>query len=131
MSMKNNKLFLSITVLTLASMVAGCAVPSGANYRPILDTQGVDFNRYELDLRDCQNYASQTASAGQSAVAGALAGAVLGGVLAAAAGKNYSRTNSAKVGAVTGAVGAGAEGETNQRNIIRRCLAGRGYKVLQ
>ena len=56
---------------------------------------------------------------------------MLGGLLAAAAGKGYSRTNSAQVGAVTGAVSAGAQGETGLRNIIRRCLAGRGYKVLQ
>jgi hypothetical protein len=32
---------------------------------------------------------------------------------------------------VGGAVGAAAEGENNQRNIIKRCLAGRGYSVLQ
>ena len=123
----------SIGVVTacIASLLAGCAATTGANYRPIIDTQGVDFNRYERDLRDCQSFATQTAGAGESAAAGALAGAVLGGVLAAAAGKNYSRSSTARVGAVTGAVGAGAEGETNQRNIIRRCLAGRGYKVLQ
>lgn len=117
--------------VSVFSMFTGCAGPSGANYRPIVDTQGVDFNRYESDLRACQGFASQTASAGESAVGGAVAGAMLGGILAAAAGKAYSKTNSAQVGAVTGAVGAGARGETDQRNIIRRCLAGRGYKVLQ
>jgi outer membrane lipoprotein SlyB len=120
-----------IIVLSSVSILIGCAAPQGANYRPIVDNQDVDFNRYEKDLRDCQSYATQTASAGESAAGGALAGALLGGVLAAAAGKNYSRTNSARVGAVTGAVGAGVEGETNQRNIIRRCLSGRGYKILQ
>ena len=62
---------------------------------------------------------------------GAVAGAILGGILAAAAGPGYSRSSTAKVGAVGGAVGAGAQGETDQRNIIRRCLSGRGYKVLQ
>jgi outer membrane lipoprotein SlyB len=82
-------------------------------------------------LRECQGYATQTAGAGESAAVGALAGAILGGVLAAAAGKNYSRTSTARVGAVTGAVGAGTQGEADQRNIIRRCLTGRGYKVLQ
>lgn len=121
----------SITVICVVALIAGCATTSGANYRPIVDTRNVDFNRYEADLRDCQGFATQTASAGESAASGAVAGALLGGVLAAAAGKNYSRSNSARVGAVTGAVGAGASGETNQRNIIRRCLAGRGYTVLQ
>lgn len=110
--------------------VGGCAT-GGANYRPVVDNKGVDLNRYEVDLRECQTYATQTAGAGESAAAGAAAGAVLGAVLAAAAGRGYSRSSTARVGAVTGAVGAGAEGENNQRNIIRRCLAGRGYKVLQ
>jgi hypothetical protein len=32
---------------------------------------------------------------------------------------------------VTGAAGAAGQGENNQRNVIRRCLSGRGYKVLQ
>lgn len=120
-----------VIAAAIASLLSGCATTSGANYRPIIDTRSVDFNRYESDLRDCQSYATQTAGAAESAAAGALAGALLGGVLAAAAGKNYSRSSSARVGAVTGAVGAGAQGETDQRNIIRRCLAGRGYNVLQ
>jgi outer membrane lipoprotein SlyB len=125
----------SIVILCLTAFVAvsigGCAATSGANYRPIVDNKGVDLNRYEMDLRECQNYALQTAGAGESAAAGALAGAALGAVLAGAAGKNYSKSSTARVGAVSGAVGAGAQGETNQRRIINRCLAGRGYRVLQ
>jgi len=121
----------SITAACIAALLTACATTSGSSYRPIIDTRNVDFNRYEGDLRDCQSYATQTAGAAESAAAGALAGALLGGVLAAAAGKNYSRSSTARVGAVTGAVGAGAQGETDQRNIIRRCLAGRGYNVLQ
>jgi outer membrane lipoprotein SlyB len=125
----------TIVILCLSAFVVvsigGCAATSGANYRPIVDNKGVDLNRYEMDLRECQNYALQTAGAAESAAAGALAGAVLGAVLAGAAGKNYSKSSTARVGAVSGAVGAGAQGETNQRNIINRCLAGRGYRVLQ
>ena len=116
------------TFLIMSS--TGCA-NMGANYRPIVDNKGVDLNRYEVDLQECQAYATQTAGAGESAAAGAAAGALFGAVLAAAAGRNYSRSSSAGVGAVSGAASAGASGENNQRNIIRRCLAGRGYKVLQ
>lgn len=115
----------------LIMSVTGCATTSGANYRPIVDNKGVDLNKYESDLRECQSYATQTASAGESAAAGAVAGALLGAVLAGAAGSRYSKTSTARVGAVSGAVGAGVEGEKNQRNIINRCLAGRGYRVLQ
>jgi len=123
-------IYISISAF-IAISLGGCAATTGANYRPIVDNKGVDLNRYEADLRECQNYATQTAGAGESAAAGAVAGALLGAVLAGAAGKNYSRSSTARVGAVTGAVGAGAEGEKNQRNIINRCLVGRGYRVLQ
>jgi outer membrane lipoprotein SlyB len=124
--------FTKLTCVTLSlALINGCAGPTGANYRPIVDTKNVDFNKYEADLRECQSFATQTAGAGESAAAGAVAGAALGAILAAAAGSRYDRTGTAKVGAVTGAVGAGAQGETNQRNIIRRCMGGRGYNVLQ
>ena len=127
-----NRKIASIGVaFSVISLLSGCAATTGANYRPIIDSKGVDFNRYEADLRECQSFATQTASAAQSAAAGAIAGAVLGAALAAAAGGGYSRTSTARVGAVSGAVGAGVEGERNQRTIINRCLAGRGYSVLQ
>lgn len=116
--------------VALSIALAGCAT-TGQNYRPIVDTKGVDFNKYETDLRDCQGFAAQASSAGESAAAGAVAGALLGGALAAAAGRGYDRKASARVGALTGAVGAGANGETGQRNIINKCLAGRGYNVLK
>jgi uncharacterized protein YcfJ len=114
----------------LISMITGCA-NTGANYRPVVDTKGIDLARYEADLGECQQFANQTASAGQAAAAGAAAGAVFGALLAAAAGGGNSKKSTAGVGALTGAAGAAGQGETNQRDVIRRCLAGRGYKVLQ
>jgi hypothetical protein len=91
----------------------------------------VDLNRYEVDLQECQVYAKQTANAGKSAAAGAAAGAALGLALALIGGGGYKKGASAGAGALVGGVSAGAQGETNQRNIIRTCLNGRGYKVLQ
>jgi outer membrane lipoprotein SlyB len=126
----NKSLVKAITAVLLVSLTAGCA-NTGANYRPVVDTKGVDLNKYEADLGECQQYANQTAGAGESAAAGAAAGAVFGALLAAAAGGGANRRGTAGVGAVSGAAGAGAQGENNQRNVIRRCLAGRGYKVLQ
>ncbi len=127
-----SKLTKAVAGMVLIALIPGCATTNtGANYRPIIDSKGVDFNKFEVDLKECQAYATQTADAAQSAAAGAVAGALLGAAIAAAAGSRYDRYSTARVGAVTGAVGAGAEGETNQRNIIRRCLGGRGYKILQ
>lgn len=120
--------FLVIAAL-MAGQLAGCA-NTGANYRPVVDTHGKDMSKYDSDLNECQRYALEVSGAGERAVAGALIGAALGAVLAAAAGGGYSRNRNAGVGAVVGAAGAAGQGETDQRTIIRRCMAGRGYNVL-
>lgn len=117
-----------LAVAALAAlMLVGCAAPSGANYVPLIDTKQTP--QYEDDLRECQNYAARAAGAGDTAVAGAMAGALLGlAVGAILGGGGHGRL--AGLGALTGAVQGGAAGETNQRDVIRRCMAGRGYSVL-
>jgi hypothetical protein len=65
------------SALLIASLLVGCA-NTGANYRPIIDSKNVDFNKYEADLLDCQNYARKSYGAGEGAVAGAAAGAAQG-----------------------------------------------------
>jgi outer membrane lipoprotein SlyB len=118
------------TVLALA--MAGCATHNtGANYRPVIDRKGADLAQLDVDLAECQRYATEVASAAEQAAAGAVAGALLGAVLAAAAGNSYSRNQHAALGGVTGAAAGAASGEKDQRNIIRRCMSGRGYNVLQ
>ena len=123
---KNMKHLRRLSSFTLVAMLLGCA---GASYRPIVDTQGLDMNRYEADLQSCQQYAKQTADGPNSAAVGAIAGAALGSILAGVAGGD--RRASGSVGAIEGGILGGVSGETNQRNIIRRCLSGRGYRVLQ
>ena len=115
------------TVVISALLLAGCA-NTGANYRPIIDSKNVDLNRYEADLVECQRYAEQKGGAGEKAAIGAGAGAVLGGVLAAVG--NGDKGSASRVGGVMGAVSGATSGDQNQRNIIKRCLIGRGYKVL-
>lgn len=119
-------------VLSISIGVTGCATRgTGQAYRPLVDTKNVNTTNYEVDLRECQQYAAQVAGAAEQAVAGAAGGAVLGALLAAAGGRRYSRSKSAAVGAVAGAAGGAASGEQNQRSVITRCLSGRGYRVLQ
>ena len=122
------------SVLALAFVVGatGCATHNtGQNYRPLVDTKGVDYARYEADLRNCQQYATQVSGAAEKAVAGAIAGAIFGALIAAAAGGGYSRNQHAAVGAVAGAAGGAVSGERDQRSVINRRLSGRGYSVLQ
>jgi outer membrane lipoprotein SlyB len=116
-----------ITAAIAALSLAACAT-TGAEWRPVIDTQGVDPVAYESDLRQCQAFSAQTMSAAQGAAAGAVAGALLGAVLAAAVGG--SRNQAAAYGATVGGVSAAANAEGGQRGIISRCLSGRGYRVL-
>lgn len=120
----------AVAVVCCCALLTACA-NTGAGYRPLIDSKGVDYNRYEGDLRECQAYAAQVSGAAERAAAGAIIGALFGAALAAAAGSGYSRNSSAAVGAVAGAAQGGAGGERDQRSVIRRCLANRGYSVLQ
>jgi len=119
----------TVTQLSFACVLVLLTSCAGSTYRPIVDTQGIDFNRYESDLQQCQQFSTQTNDAATSAAVGATAGAVLGSVMAGVIGGD--RSAAAKLIAIEGAIVGGASGETNQRNIIRRCLSGRGYRVLQ
>lgn len=114
--------------IALVLTLTACA---GANYRPLVDSQGVDMNRYESDLQNCQQYAGQVGGAGENAAIGAGIGAALSFALAAIGGNRYDRGRSAAGGALLGAVSGAGAGENSQRDVIRRCMSGRGYRVLQ
>jgi len=115
----------ALTLTLAVALVAGCA-HTGQNYRPIVDTTS---ERYEQDLRECQAFAAQRMDAAQGAAAGALLGALLGAVLSRAAGGSGNR--GAATGAVAGGTAFAGQAENSQRSIIKRCLTGRGYSVLE
>lgn len=121
-----NKL-LALCSLVIAVTV-GCA---GANVRPLVDMKGVNEASYESDLKDCQNYAQQQSGMGSTAAKGAGAGAVVGGLLGLVTGGNGSGiAQAAGAGAVIGGAGGAFSGNQAQEAVVKRCLSGRGYKVL-
>lgn len=116
-------------VLVLVVGLVGCA-----GYRPVVDLRGADTGQYGRDLAECQAYAEQVSPVEQSLVGGLLGG-LFGAALGAATGAALGDPGTgAAVGAASmGVVGAGAgaaQGADAQRSIIRNCLAGRGYRVL-
>lgn len=120
-----------IGALALA-VLSGCATQgTGTQWQPVVDMRPGQSDTYSFDLGHCQVLAHQVMGAGQSAAAGAVAGALFGALLGAAAG-GHGRFNGqmAAVGALSGGAGAAASAEGGQRGIISRCLAGRGYAVL-
>lgn len=112
-----------------AAVLAALALSACANYRPVVDMQGVhDTAQYETDLSDCQRYA-----AGVDPAARGAAGAVIGGLLGAAIGAIAGDVESGMMAgamALGGTAGAVSSGVSDQKDIIRRCMSGRGYAVL-
>lgn len=114
---------------TAILLLSACA---GAGYRPLVDTAGRDMNKYENDLRECQGYAEQVSGAGTGAAVGVAAGAIIGALFGGLAGGNRTQRNqTSALGAASGGLSGAASGEGSQRNVIRRCMGGRGYNVLQ
>jgi uncharacterized protein YcfJ len=108
------------------AVLAGCA----AHYRPLVDTKGKDMGRYESDLAECREYANQVAGPGTGAALGAGIGAALGYLISRAAGSRYDHDAAARVGAVSGAASGAAHGGQREVDVVRRCMQGRGYSVL-
>ena len=122
------KLWLLATVVVLLS---GCSngYRYGAPEQVVIDTLGVDPYEYQVDLADCEEYAHQI-SVGERTAEGAVEGAVVGGVLGAVLGNSGTAKRSAGAGAVLGGVKGNKHARHEQDRIVKRCLIGRGYKVL-
>jgi hypothetical protein len=121
-----NKLLVLCSFVVIAAL--GCA---GANVRPLVDMKGVNDTAYEKDLQECQAYAKEQSGMGETAAKGAGAGAIVGGLLGLVTGGNTTGiVQAAGAGAVIGAAGGAFTGNQGQEAVVKRCLSGRGYKVL-
>lgn len=120
------KLFALCSLVLIAAV--GCA---GADVRPLVDMKGVNAAAYERDLQECQAYAKDQSGMGETAAKGAGAGAVVGGLLGLVTGGNKTGiVQAAGAGAVIGGAGGAFTGNQAQEAVVKRCLSGRGYKVL-
>ncbi len=117
------------SILAACLLLSGCVGSPAQNYVPAIDLQGVDMSRYQADLKDCQGYGAThdpARAAANSAIAGAIVGALLG---AAIGGGRMVATGAAIGGTEAGAAGGVRAAETAQL-VVQRCMAGRGYRVL-
>ena len=97
--------------------------------KPIVDTKGVNMTQYESDLEECSTF-SEDISTGKSIAKGAVTGAAVGAVIEAITDDVRSRRDAIEVGAVSGGAQSGIRAVQQKEQIVRRCLRGRGYKVL-
>lgn len=106
------------------TVVAGCTTTNEI----IIDQKGVDMSRYEENLADCESYAEQVA-VGKKAAKGAASGAVVGGAIGSVS-KGRDAGEGAAIGAITGVTKGLSDGERDKVRVVKNCLRGRGYRVL-
>lgn len=121
------KLFLYLNLF----FVVGCAQTdlSDRNDIAIIDTRGVDESVFKKDYSECSDFAKNIDLTERTLKQGAVAGATGAAVGAIIGGEEAAK----KIGgsaAVLNAVEANLDGRIEQAKIIKNCLRGRGYKVL-
>ena len=121
------KLFLYVNLC----FIVGCAQTdlSDRNDIAIIDTRGVDESVFKKDYSECSEFAKNIDLTERTLKQGAVAGATGAAVGAIIGGEEAAK----KIGgsaAVLNAVEANLDGRNEQAKIIKNCLRGRGYKVL-
>ncbi len=111
------------TTCLAALFLAGCSGATG----PIIDTKGVDMAKYRQDLAECETYAEQV-STGRAVGKGAAGGAAVGAAIGAIAGGDAAK--GAGIGAVSGGAQSARISDREKADVVRNCLRGRGYRVL-
>ena len=124
------------TIAICAALVVGCAAPQPQGHRTLVDTYAPGFSheQYRADIDQCNSLSAQRpvgASAADGAMGGLLVGALFGALVGSAYGDTgYGAAYGAALGTTSGAVQGAASGVETQRSIVRECMRGRGYRVL-
>jgi len=118
----NSKNLSSLTLLAIAIAIAGCA----AHPDPIIDMQGVDPNALAKDWDECEAY-TQEILISQGIVKGGATGAAVGAIGGAIDGDSGK---GAAGGALYGGTRSGLDADREKQKVFKRCLRGRGYRVL-
>ena len=117
--------------LPLFFILCGCVSSQDGlpSVRIIIDQAGIDINAYNNDLFECRQYAGQI-NAGSDALSGAIAGAIVGALVGAALDNSDTAKRTGGYGAIVGGAEAGGDAVQTQETVVKKCLVGRGYKVL-
>lgn len=112
----------TIVALGFVLTFAGCA----AHPDPIVDMKGVNPDLLAQDWADCESYSEQIVM-GKGVAKGAAVGAGVGAIGGAI---NDDIGRGAANGALIGATKSGLDADRDKQQVFKRCLRGRGYKVL-
>ena len=111
-----------LILLVISIVVAGCA----AHPDPILDMKGVDPEALAVDWDECEAYTEEIFIA-KGVAKGSATGAAVGAIAGAI---NGDVGESAATGALYGGTKSGLDADRDKQRVFKRCLAGRGYRVL-
>jgi hypothetical protein len=100
----------------LLMFVSACTTTSEI----IIDEKGVNMSNYEQDL---------AVAVGEKAARGSASGAVVGGAVGAVSNR-HDTAEGAAIGAITGGASGINQGERDKVRVVKNCLRGRGYRVL-
>jgi len=111
-------------MIALAALIvmSGCAVHPD----PIIDMKGVNEAAMQTDWTECEGYSEQVIVARGSAK-GAAGGAVVGATTGAISGDVGA---GAGYGAIWGATRSTIDADRDKQMVFKRCMRGRGYRVL-
>lgn len=119
----------ALVVAFAVLLIAACQAPGSRRGDIIVDMKGVSRSDYERDLTECQQYAEEV-QVGRRAAGGAAGGAAVGAVIGAVVGNSDTAKRAAGVGAVSGGAKGTARALHERHQVVRNCLSGRGYRVL-
>lgn len=112
----------AVTGALCAILAAGCA----SHPDPIIDMKGVDEAAMAIDWDECEVYSDEVIIA-RGAAKGAAGGAVVGAAAGAIGG---DADGGAGYGAIWGATRSSIDGDREKQQVFKRCMRGRGYRVL-
>jgi len=130
------------TMLSIASVMVIGVQTAHANNVVVDMSQVQDYNQYQMDLQQCEGLAVQNqpdAPQRESVAGTAVKGAAVGATAGAVSGRSGSKA--AKKGAGVGVIAAASRNSRNRRaasanasaqtdEIVKNCMRGRGYNVL-
>jgi hypothetical protein len=112
-------------LIAAAALASGCA----AHPDPIIDMKGVDLDQYEQDWDECESYTEEVIVA-KGVSKGAGLGAVVGAAGGAIGGNSSDVAEGAGIGALWGGTRSGLDADEMKQDVFKRCMRGRGYRVL-
>lgn len=115
----------SIILVCTVILAAGCA----AHPDPIIDMKGVDQEQFVRDWNDCDAYTDEVVIA-KGVAKGAGLGAVIGAAAGAVGGNSDDVAEGAGYGGLYGGLDSGLEADREKQLVFKRCMSGRGYRVL-